>query len=124
MQSTSSGSPVVFLVMLVFGLAVYLFYCYCLKRIVEKCGEQPGAIIWIPLLQMIPLFRVAKMNPWLILVMLVPVANLVVAIMVWVNVLKALGRGPVMVLVVLFLGFIYIPYLAFSSDRKPAPAMA
>ncbi len=124
MQSTSSGSPIVFLFMLVFGLAVYLFYSYCLKRLVEKCGEQPGGIIWIPILQMIPLFRVAKMNPWLILLLMVPLANLIVAIMLWVNVLKALGRPPVMVIVMLLFGFIYLPYLALTSSRGPAPAMA
>jgi hypothetical protein len=124
MHTSSSGSPIAFLFLLVFGLAIYLFYCNCLKRIVEKCGVRPGAIIWIPLFQLIPLFRIAKMNPWLILLMFVPLANLIVAIMVWVNVLKVLGRDAVMVLVVLFFGFIYIPYLAFSSDRKTAPAMA
>jgi hypothetical protein len=58
-----------------------------------------------------------------ILLMLVPLANLIVAIMLWVNVLKALGRGPVMVLVLLFFGFIYLPYLAFSGDKRLMPAM-
>ena len=123
MQPNASGSPIAFLFLLVFGAAIYLFYSYCLKRIVEKCGEQPGAIIWIPVFQLIPLFRVANMNPWLILLMLVPLANLIVAIMLWVNVLKALGRGPVMVLVLLFFGFIYLPYLALSGDKRLMPAM-
>jgi len=118
MQSTSSGSPIVGLFMLLFGVAVYLFYSYCLKRIVEKCGEQPGAIIWIPVFQMIPLFRVAKMNPWLILAMIVPLVNLIVLVMLWVKVLKALGREPVMVLVLLLVGFIYLPYLAFSGPSR------
>jgi len=124
MQTTSSGSPIAFLFMLVFGLAVYLFYVYCLKRIVEKCGEEPGAIIWVPVLQMIPLFRIAKMNPWMILLMLVPLANLIVAVLLWTRVLKALGREPVMVLVLLLFGFVYLPYLAFSADRGRVPAVA
>ncbi len=124
MQPSTSGNPIVFLLMLVFGLAIYLFYSYCLKRIVEKCGEEPGAIIWIPVFQMLPLFRVAKLNPWLILLFFVPLANLIVAIMLWVNVLKALGRPPVMVLVLLLFGFIYLPYLAFSGGSGRVTAMA
>ena len=123
-KPASSGSPIAFLFMLAFGVGIYLFYCYCLKRIVEKCGEQPGAIIWIPVFQMIPLFRIAKMNPWMILLMLIPLVNLIVAIMLWVNVLKVLGRGPVMVLVLLLFGFIYLPYLAFSGARRSMPAIA
>ena len=123
----SSSSPmgaVAILFVLVFCLAIYVFYCYCLKRIVEKCGGEPGALIWIPVLQMIPMFQCAKMNPWLTLLTLVPLANLVVVIMLWINLLKVLGRDPLMVLVVLLLGFIYIPYLAFSSEIKAAPAVA
>lgn len=124
MQPNSSGSPIAFLFMLVFSLAVYLFYSYCLKRIVEKAGHQPGGIIWIPVLQLIPLFRVARMNPWLILLLAIPLANLIVAIMLWVNVLKVLGRGAGMVVVLLLFGFVYLPYLAFSGSGRSVPAMA
>lgn len=124
MQTTSTGNPIVLLVMLAIWLAVYVFYSYCLKRLVEKCGENPGAIIWVPILQMIPLFRIAKMNPWMILLMLIPVVNLVIIVMVWIKVLAVLGREPVMVLVMLFFGFIYLPYLALSSSTGRAPAVA
>ena len=124
MQPNSSGSPIAFLFMLVFSLGIYLFYSYCLKRIVEKAGHQPGGIIWIPVLQLIPLFRVARMNPWLILLLAIPLANLIVAIMLWVNVLKVLGRGAGMVVVLLLFGVVYIPYLALSGSRRSVPAMA
>ena len=124
MQSAPSGSPIVLLFLCAVALAIYLFYCYCLKLIVEKCGEQPGAIIWVPILQMIPLFRIARMNPWLILLTCVPVANIIILVMVWMRVLKALGRDPIMVLLILFVGVIYIPILAFSASRTAAPARA
>ena len=93
MQSSSSSALGGFIILVMFlcGIALYVFYCYCLKRIVEKCGEEPGAIIWVPIVQFLPLFRVAKLNPWLILLMLVPVANLVVTVLMWLGVLKVLG---------------------------------
>ena len=30
-------------------LVIYIFFCYCAKRICEKCGDEPGVLIWIPI---------------------------------------------------------------------------
>jgi len=53
---------------------------------------------------------------------LIPLLNLVVLIMFWVNVLNSLGRDPIIVVLVLFVAFIYIPILAFSSEKRAVPA--
>jgi hypothetical protein len=45
---------------IVFGL--YLFICYCLKLIVQKAGAEPGFLIWLPILQLIPMLRAAGMS--------------------------------------------------------------
>ena len=39
---------------LLIGLALYLFTCFCFKRICEKCKVDPGIMIWIPIVQLIP----------------------------------------------------------------------
>jgi hypothetical protein len=57
----------VLLVILGICLVVYLFYCYCLSLICKKAGSEPGLMIWLPLLQYIPMVRAAGMAPhWLI----------------------------------------------------------
>lgn len=124
MESSSPFGPLVLLFIVGCVLAVYVFFCYCLKCIVEKCGEKTDATIWIPILQMLPLFRIAKMNPWMILLLFVPLVGVVVTVLVWIPVLKVLGRDPIMVIVLMLFGFVYIPYLALSSSVRAVPAPA
>ena len=47
---------------LAISLAIYLFFCYCLKLIVQKTGTKAGALIWLPVLQLIPMLRAAGMS--------------------------------------------------------------
>ena len=47
-------------------LAFYIFYCFCAKRICEKCGVNPGILIWIPIVNLVPLLQAAKMPVWMI----------------------------------------------------------
>jgi uncharacterized protein DUF5684 len=127
MQQSGSGSPIGAMFgagFLVVWLVLYVVTCLALKKICEKCGVQPGVLIWIPIAQMIPVFKAGKMNPWLILLLLVPLANLIVLIMLFVNILKTLGKNPIMVILLLipFVNVIYLLFLGFSSPARPATA--
>lgn len=97
------------------ALAVYLFFCFCNQRICEKCGVTPGILIWIPVLNVIPLFWAAGMSGWMILLMLIPLVNIVVSIVMWVKICQARGKGVLAILLVLLLPIIGVPYLAFSE---------
>ena len=76
------------------ALAVYLFYYYCAKRICEKCGVNPGILIWIPIVQVIPLLQVAKMAVWIILLFLIPIVNIVIGVMMWARICITRGKSP------------------------------
>jgi hypothetical protein len=98
---------------------VYLFICYCLKRICQNAGVQPGFLIWLPVFQMIPLLRAAQMSPWLLLLFFVPLVNIVVQIWWTFRIVKACGKG---VLVAIFLllpitNLFAFLYLAFSQNE-------
>jgi hypothetical protein len=102
---------------LVIGLAVYIFYCFCYKRICEKCGVNPGILIWIPIAQLVPLLEVAKMPVWMIILLLIPLVNIVIVIMLLAKICIARGKSPwlVILLFVPIANLILIPYLAFSE---------
>ena len=102
---------------LVFVLAFYVFACFCYKRICEKCGVTPGAIIWIPFAHFIPLLQVAKMPVWTIILLFVPLVNLVFVIVLFAKLCAARGKSGwlVLMLFVPIVNLAFLPYLAFSE---------
>ena len=108
---------VALLVALCLGLALYVFSSFCYKRICEKCGVTPGAMVWIPIVRLVPLLEVAKLPVWMIILFFVPIANLVVFFMMWAKICEARGRSGWLVLLFLvpIANIILIPYLAFAK---------
>src|ERR1035437_3008981 len=118
--STAAGTAMglgLVLVILLISRGLDVFFCFCAKRICEKCGVNPGVLIWIPIVQLVPLLQVAKMPVWTIILFLVPIINLIVAIMMWVKICQARGKSGwlVILLIVPIANLIFLPYLAFSE---------
>jgi hypothetical protein len=98
-------------------LVLYFAYCYCLKRIVEKCGAEPGLLIWIPLFNIIRLLQAGGLSGWLFILFFIPVVNLVVSCYMWVKICQARGKSGWLVIMIFIplLDLFFIPYLAFSE---------
>ena len=111
------GSPASFFVSLIISIVVYIFLAYCLKRICEKAGGKPGVLIWIPLLQVFPMLAAAKKPAWWFILMLIPVINFIIGIIVWIEILKNMGKNPANVLLffIPFVNIIYFLILAFGK---------
>lgn len=60
----------------------YLFCCFCCRLICLKAGYHPGAWVWIPVVQIFPMFRAARMSGWNFLLIWLPVVGAIVSI-VW-----------------------------------------
>src|SRR6267378_1299188 len=43
-------------------LLIHLLFCYCCLLICQKAGQEPGMLIWLPILQVFPLLRAARMS--------------------------------------------------------------
>lgn len=115
-SAVATGIGIVFgLGILVFALALYLFFCYCCKRICEKCGQNPGILIWIPILNIIPLLQAAGMAVWMIVLFIIPIVGFIVSIMMWAKICTARGKSPLLVIGVILLPIVFIPYLAFAD---------
>jgi hypothetical protein len=100
------------------GLAfAYLLYCVCLRNVCLKAGSKPGFLIWLPVLQMFPLLRAARMPAWWFLVFCLPVLNLLAHLLWCARITRACGKG-LFSAVMLFLpltNILALLYLAFSG---------
>jgi hypothetical protein len=101
------------------GAFAYLFFCYCSKLICQKAGSRPGGLIWVPVLQLVPMLRAAGMSGWWFWAFCLPVLNLVAQIVFSIKIVEARGKsGWVAVLLVLPVTALFaFLYLAFSSAR-------
>jgi hypothetical protein len=112
---TNAASGATLLIGFAIGLAVYIFFCYCLKLICSKCGVESSILIWFPLLQLIPLIQASGLPTGTFILFLIPLVNIVMAIVMWAKICGARGKGVLAILLVLILPVIGIPYLAFSE---------
>ena len=103
-------------VLIALGLG-YLLFCYCSMLICQKTGNEPGVLVWVPILQFIPLLRAAGMSPGWIIALLLPLLN-VIGLIVWASNIAAARNKSGWVALFLILPvtnlFAFL-YLAFSK---------
>jgi uncharacterized membrane protein YhaH (DUF805 family) len=105
---------------LIIGIAVYLYLAYCAKIICKKLGHQTSILIWIPILQFIPMLRSVKMSAWWTLTVLIAPILFIVLIVVYVKWLNAFGHSPWWALLLIFPAlFMLIFYTIMAFAEKP-----
>jgi hypothetical protein len=103
------------------GLAVlfvlYLFLCYCSHLICVKAAGSSSILVWVPIFQLIPLFRAAGMSGWWFLISFIPITPIVWAVKIVRTRKKSLWTSFFLLLPPTTL-FAFM-YLAFSAVPKP-----
>ena len=59
---------------------------------------------------------------WWLILFFIPIVNIIVAIIVYIDLAKSFGKGTGYGLALIILGFIFIPILALSDARYVGPA--
>ncbi len=108
-------------IVLLFQLAIIVLIIAGIWKTFAKAG-QPGWAAIIPIYNAYILLKVANRPGWWLLLFLIPLVNLVIAIIVAIDVAKAFGKGAGFGLGLAFLGFIFYPILGFGSATYSAPA--
>jgi len=90
-------------------------------KVFEKAGK-PGWATLIPIYNGIVLIQIAGKPAWWFLLYLIPVVNIVIAVIVMHNLAKNFGKGVGFTLGLIFLGFIFFPILAWG-DAQYQPAL-
>lgn len=92
-------------------------------RIFTRAGE-PGWAAILPFYNQFVLFRIAGLNPWLFLLLFVPIANIVVTVMAALGLGRAFGKGTAWSLILLWLfsviGYLILGYGRDEYRRRPS----
>lgn len=100
-------------------LGLYLFGCYCCMLVCQKAGTEPGILVFLPVLQGIPLLRAAGMSGWWLLGFFVPVLGFVVHVLWCVKMAEVRQKGWVLILSLILpvTNVFAFLYLAFSGSK-------
>ncbi|MGQ2983657.1 DUF5684 domain-containing protein [Flavobacterium sp.] len=100
---------------ILFALAIMIVMIIAQWKIYEKAGK-PGWASLIPIYNIIVLLEIIRKPWWWILMLIIPIANIVFAIMMVNQLSKAFGKDAGFTVGLLFLGMIFYPILAFDKS--------
>ena len=103
-----------------FITVIYVLLIIAMWKIFTKAGK-PGWASIVPIYNVIVMFQIIGLNPWLLLLYLIPVVNFVVAIVFSImqasRLSKAFGKGTGFALGLFFLNPIFLLMLGFGDSK-------
>lgn len=97
-------------------LALVIAVIAGLWKVFEKAGK-PGWAAIVPIYNAIVMLEIVGRPIWWIVLFLIPIVNIVVAILVCIELAAKFGKSAVFGIGLAFLGFIFIPILGFGDAR-------
>ena len=91
--------------------------------IFTKAGR-PGWAAIIPFYNIYTLLKVVGRPGWWLILYFIPLVNVVIEIIVFLNLAKSFGKGGGFAVGLIFLPFIFVPILGLGSPRYVGPAAA
>ncbi len=107
-------------VLLLVDLALVILMIVSMWKIFEKAGK-PGWASLIPIYNTIVLLDIVGKPWWWIFLLIIPIVNIIFAIIVIHGLSKSFGLNGWFTLGLLFLGIIFYPILAFGDYKYVGP---
>lgn len=109
-----------FIPLIIIALLIALIMTVAYWKIFSKSGY-PGWKCLIPVYNLIIFLKITGNKTWWIFILLVPLVNLVVAIILLLDLGKVFGKRNAFRAGLIFLPFIFIPILGFSKASYSKP---
>lgn len=102
-------------------LAVGVIAIASMWKVYSKAG-QPGWASIVPIYNMVVLLKIVGRPLWWLILLLIPLVNIVVVIIMFIDLAKSFGQGAGFGVGLVFLGTIFFPILAFGDARYLGPS--
>jgi hypothetical protein len=125
----SSGSMLGALVGgLIFTVIMLFLLLIPMWKVYTKAGK-PGWGILIPIYNMYLLCKICNRPGWWVLLMIIPLVNIIITFIIYIDLAKVFGKGTGFGLGLIFLSFIFLPILGYGDAQyagasTPAPTPA
>ena len=109
------------------SVALYIYFALTLQVIAKKTDTENAWFAWIPILNLVLMIMVAqKPMWWIVMILIVPVANIVFAIMVWIEILKRRNYPPIWIILffIPIVNLIVMGLVAWKDRDEVAPVAA
>jgi len=106
-------------VLVIIYIALVIFIIVSMWKVFVKAG-QPGWGVLIPIYNIYLMLKIAGRPGWWLLLFLIPLVNIVIGIIVDIDIAKNFGKDTAFGLGLFFLGFIFLPILAFGKAEYKA----
>jgi hypothetical protein len=118
-SSGPSTSTVLWFV--VAAVAFYIIAFVPLMGVFDKAGR-PGWAAYVPLYNLFVLLKVVGRPGWWLVLYFIPVVDIVIAIIVWLDLAKSFRRGVGFAVGLIFLNWIFLGILWMGDSRYAGPA--
>jgi hypothetical protein len=98
-------------------IAVYVFMALVLMGIAKKTNTPKGWLAWIPIANIFLGLMIARRPLWWFILLIIPLVNIIFAIIVWLDILKLRGK-PWWWIILLFIPIVNIVCLAILAWGK------
>jgi hypothetical protein len=123
LAQNNAGGAIAGLLFLVIYLAIIVLVVAGMWKMFSKAG-QPGWGAIIPFYNLYLILKIVGRPGWWLILYIIPIANIVVAVIIAIDLAKSFGKGGGFAVGLFFLNFIFIPILGFGSAEYQGPASA
>jgi hypothetical protein len=119
-ESVPTGMAALGTGILIFYLVILVVMIAAFWKIFTKAGK-PGWAAIIPIYNLIVFLEIVGKPVWWIILLLIPIVNIVIAIILVHRLSLSFGQGVGMTILLLFLGIVGYPILGFGSAKYVGP---
>jgi len=96
--------------------AIGIFLIVCQWKVYAKAGK-PGWASLIPIYNIVVLLEIVRKPIWWLVLMLIPVVNVVIAILIMIELAKVFGKDGGFTVGLILLPIVFYPILAFGDAK-------
>lgn len=97
-------------------LIIGIFLIVCQWKIYTKAGK-PGWASIIPIYNIVVLLEIVKKPIWWLVLLMIPLVNVVIAIMIMIELAKVFGKDGGFTVGLILLPYVFYPILAFGDAK-------